>query len=310
MNYEEQYLGLCEKILSDGEYTEDRTGTGTYSIFGASMKHDLSEGFPLLTTKKINFNLVAGELLFFLAGKTDLPSLRKYQNKPEGAHTIWCDDYEKYWDMKDEWLGGKGKDLLCEREHQEGGRLYGKQWRAFNAVGFDGYPVKHDQIKTLIDNIIDVKNGNMYQARRLIVNSWNAFDHTVGEKKVAALSACHDSFQCIVRNGKLHLRFSCRSQDLLLGNPYNISSYALLAHILAQLTGLEVGSLLYFGTDVHIYSNHVEQVQEQLSRTPRSMPKLILPKFDTLEELLELTGKDFVIEGYDPHPFIKAPQAS
>lgn len=308
-NYETDYLALCEKILSEGTYTEDRTGTGTYSIFGAMIKHDLSQGFPLLTTKKINMNLVAGELLLFLAGKTDLPTLRHYQNKPEYSHTIWSDDYEKYWDSKDKLLG-VGNDLLCERENETGGRLYGKQWREFYACGLDGYPVKHDQIKTLIDNIKDVKNGNMYQARRLIVNSWNAFDHTVGEKKVSALSACHDSFQCVVREGKLHLRFSCRSQDFLLGNPYNESSYALLTHILAQLTGLEAGELLYFGTEVHIYSNHLEQVIEQVSREPRKIPKLIMPKFETLEELLQLTGKDFVLEGYDPHPFIKAPQAS
>jgi thymidylate synthase len=309
MSYEQQYLDLCKKILEEGEYTEDRTGTGTYSIFGVTMKHDLSEGFPLLTTKKVNFGLVAGELLFFLNGSTDLPTLRKYQNKPEGAHTIWSDDYEKYWDMKESWLG-KDKDLLCERERQEGGRLYGKQWRSFNAIGADGYPIKHDQVVTLINNIIDVKNGNPYHARRLIVSAWNAFDHTVGEKKVSALSTCHDSFQCIVRSGKLNLHFRNRSQDTFLGAPYNIGSYSLLCHILAQLTGLEVGEVFYCGVDQHIYSNHTEQVKEQLSRTPRKMPKLILPEFETLEELLELTGKDFVLEEYNPHPFIKAPQAS
>jgi len=308
-NYEEQYLDLCKKILDEGEYTEDRTGTGTYSIFGAMMKHDMSLGFPLLTTKKVNLGLVAGELLLFMSGKTDLPTLRKYQNKPEGAHTIWSDDYEKYWDTKDELLG-KGNDLQCEREHETGGRLYGQQWRSFYACGSDGYPKRHDQITTLIKNIKDVAKGNMYQSRRLIVNSWNAYDHTVGEKKVSALSACHDSFQCIVREGKLHLRFSCRSNDVFLGNPYNFSSYALLLHILAKLTGLEVGELLYFGTDVHLYSNHIEQIKEQLSREPRVLPKLVLPEFNNLEELLQLTGKDFVLEGYDPHPFIKAPQAS
>jgi len=308
-NYEEDYLKLCQKILDEGEFTEDRTGTGTYSIFGATLKQDMGEGFPILTTKKVNFGLVAGELLLFLSGKTDLPTLRKYQNKPEGARTIWTDDYNKYWDSKDDLLG-KGRDLLCERENETGGRLYGKQWRNFYACGLDGYPKSHDQILTLIDNIKDVANGNMHQARRLIVNSWNAYDHTEGEKKVSALSACHDSFQCIVRKGKLHLRFHCRSNDWLLGNPYNISSYGLLLHILSKLTGLEVGELLYFGTDVHLYSNHLDQIKEQLSREPRDLPKLILPEFNNLEELLQLTGKDFVLEGYDPHPFIKAPQAS
>ena len=162
-----------------------------------------------------------------------------------------------------------------------------------------------DQITNLLNSILEVKEGKYVDSRRLCVNSWNP-----AHKTSAVLAACHDSFQCIVRSGKLHLRFSCRSNDWLLGNPYNSSSYALLAHILAQLTGLEVGELLYFGTDVHVYKNHVEQVKEQLSRTPRKMPKLIMPEFNTLEELLKLTGNDFKLEGYDPHPFIKAPQAS
>ena len=298
MTYEEQYLTLCQKILNEGDYTEDRTGTGTYSIFGASIKHDLSEGFPLLTTKKINFNLVAGELLWFLAGKTDLPSLRKYQNKPEGSHTIWSDDFEKFW---------KTANQPSFKSGEEGGFIYGSQLRRYIVEN----NTEHDQLTTLIENIKAVKENPYHpMARRLICTFWNPYDHTVGDKKWCALPACHTDFQCIVRDGKLHLRFSMRSNDVFLGNPYNMASYGLLCHILAKLTGLEVGSLLYFGTDVHIYSNHVEQVKTQLSRTPKTLPNLALPEFETLEDLLKLTGEDFKLEGYNPHGFIKALQAS
>ena len=143
MCYEEQYLQMCRDILAHGEYTEDRTGTGTYSITGYTYEHDLSTGFPLLTTKKMNFNLIAGEALWFLAGKTDLKSLRKYQNKPEGSHTIWTDDFEKFWDNLDE-LYGKGGDILCHRENECGGRIYGKQWRNRYSCGLDGYPTEHE----------------------------------------------------------------------------------------------------------------------------------------------------------------------
>ncbi|AUR87455.1 thymidylate synthase [Vibrio phage 1.101.O._10N.261.45.C6] len=296
MNYEEQYLQMCRDILEHGEYTEDRTGTGTYSVMGYTYEHDLSKGFPLLTTKKINFNLVVGELLWILAGKTDLPSLRKYQNKPEGSHTIWSDDFEKFWETSEDF-----------ERFISGGAIYGEQLRYYWIDGLE----KHDQLTTLIDNIKAVKEDPSHpMARRLICTFWNPYDHTVGDKKWCALPACHTDFQCIVRNGKLNLRFSMRSNDVFLGNPYNTASYALLAHILAKLTGLEVGKLVYFGTDVHIYSSHIEQVEEQLSRTPRETPRLILPEFETLEDLLKLTGEDFKLEGYNPHAFIKAPQAS
>ncbi|QXN60203.1 hypothetical protein KUA24_136 [Vibrio phage HNL01] len=308
-DYEQAYLQMCVDVLEYGDYTEDRTGTGTYSVTGYHYEHDLQKGFPLLTTKKMNFNLIAGEALWFLAGLTDLKSLRRYQNKPEGSHTIWTDDFEKFWDKLDE-IHGKGLDPLNHRGNECGGRIYGKQWREYYSCGLDGKPTKHDQIKVLLKNIEDVKNGNHRQARRLIVNSWNPFDHTDGEKVVSALSACHDSFQCIVRNGELDLRFHCRSNDVLLGNPYNTASYALICHILAKLTGLEVGKLIYFGTDVHIYSNHTDQVKLQLSREPLEAPEIIMPEFETLEDVLKLTGEDFKLKGYNPHGFIKAPQAS
>lgn len=297
---EVQYLHLLEDLLEEGIYTEDRTNTGTYSKFGHVIRHDLSKGFPLLTTKKINFNLVTGELLWFLSGKTDLPSLRVYQNKPENSHTIWSDDFKKYTETSE--LSTKGEEL---------GRIYGFQLRGTYHVDIDYNLVLHDQLKTLIENIKAVKdNPNHPMARRLRCSFWNPYDHTVGDKKWCALPSCHTDFQCIVRNGKLNLSFSMRSSDVFLGLPYNLSSYGLLCHILAELTGLEVGELVYFGNDVHVYKNHIGQVKEQISRKPRDLPELILPEFNTLEELLKLTGEDFKLEGYDPHGFIKAPQAS
>uniref|UniRef100_A0AB39AJM0 thymidylate synthase n=1 Tax=Vibrio phage P018-4 TaxID=3229728 RepID=A0AB39AJM0_9CAUD len=295
---EVQYLHLLEDLLEEGIYTEDRTNTGTYSKFGHVIRHDLSKGFPLLTTKKINFNLVAGELLWFLSGKIDLPSLRVYQNKAENSHTIWSDDFEKFW---------KTANSAFFKGEECGGFIYGRQLRDWTTPEGE----THDQLQTLIDNIKAVKdNPNHPMARRLRCSFWNPYDHTVGDKKWCALPACHTDFQCIVRNGKLNLSFSMRSSDVFLGLPYNISSYGLLCHILAELTGLEVGELVYFANDVHIYKNHIDQVKEQISRKPRDLPELILPEFNTLEELLKLTGKDFKLEGYDPHGFIKAPQAS
>lgn len=295
---EVQYLHLLEDLLEEGIYTEDRTNTGTYSKFGHVIRHDLSKGFPLLTTKKINFNLVAGELLWFLSGKTDLPSLRVYQNKAENSHTIWSDDFEKFW---------KTANSAFFKGEECGGFIYGRQLRDWTTPEGE----THDQLQTLIDNIKAVKdNPNHPMARRLRCSFWNPYDHTVGDKKWCALPSCHTDFQCIIRNGKLNLSFSMRSSDVFLGLPYNISSYGLLCYILAELTGLEVGELIYFGNDVHVYKNHIDQVKEQISRKPRDLPELILPEFNTLEELLKLTGEDFKLEGYEPHGFIKAPQAS
>ncbi len=320
-SYEKQYLELCKRILRDGDHISNRTGTSAYSIFGATISCDLVEGFPLLTTKKINPILPIGELLWMLSGKTDLPSLRKYQNKPEGSHTIWSDDFEKYKQAISDsiWYEGqsKGKYIVSFAEREELGNIYGKQLRSYK-IGDKGdssflgsSPVLHDQLTTMIENIKAVKEDPSHpMARRLICSFWNPYDHTVGDKVTCALPACHTDFQCIVRDGELNLRYSMRSNDVFLGNPFNTAFYATLCHILAQLTGLEVGQLLYFGTDVHIYSNHVDQVEDQLSRVPRVVPTLVMPKFNTLEELLQLTGKDFVVENYHPHAFIKGEQSS
>lgn len=297
MNFETQYLELCSEVLKQGSEQGDRTGTGTLSLSCATLRHDLSLGFPLLTTKKINPALPIGELLWMLSGSTDLPSLRKYQNKPEGSHTIWSDDYQKYED-----LGyGSGEDL---------GNIYGKQLRSFSSEDCGEF-VCHDQLTTLLENIkVVVKNPEHPMGRRLRCSFWNPYDHTVGDKITCALPACHTDFQCLVREGKLHLQYSMRSNDLFLGKPFNMVFYATLCHILARLTGLEVGEVIYFGVDVHIYKNHINQVHEMLSREPMPLPSLMLPEFSTLEELLQLTGEDFIVEDYNPHGFIKAPQAS
>lgn len=291
-----QYHHLLDDLLEEGNKVADRTNTGTLSKFGHMIRCDLADGFPLITSKKINFNLVAGELLWFLNGKTDLPSLRKYQNKPEGSHTIWSDDFEKFWTTETDNFS----------KYSCGGAIYGQQLRDWRDV----YK-SHDQLETLIDNIKAVKDNPSHpMARRLRCTFWNPYDHTEGDKKWCALPACHTDFQCLVRDGKLSISFSMRSSDVFLGLPYNIASYGLLCHILAEITGLEVGELVYFGNDVHLYLNHIDQAKELLSRSPRKLPKIVMPKIETLEDLENLTGEDFKLEGYEPYGFIKAKQAS
>lgn len=538
-NYETEYLKLAQKILDEGEYTEDRTGTGTYSIVGAMIRHNLSKSFPIPTSKKINFNLVAGELLFFLNGSSDRRILQEksYGSFEESKHDIWkldCDKglslkphqfnsynlgemYPEYWRMlwsphmdtvveilkrfpsehkprekfpdfcgnlvgegvstkellevkvfdkkyvpslnhsvctlqfkntgyvvynvkynskgkyqtkdryhKNLWgvgylgdevqgyeerlynmwrsmikrcydttdanysrYGGSGvtvhtswhsfsdfyKDVYTLPNFQKwynnegewaldkdylNGKVYSKDTCVFlpksvnskltgrsvissegkiffslsDAEAYEGIARRgdydrlakrgyryfntdkgdklvrpklfKDQISDLVSSIKQVSNGDYHTSRRLFVNNWN-MDHGSS----AVLAACHTGFQCVVRNGKLNLVFSMRSNDLFLGNPYNFSSYSLLCHILAQLTGLEVGEVVYFGTDVHLYSNHIDQIKEQLSRElVEELPQIKMPKFNTLEELLSLTGKDFIIKNYHPHAFIKGKQAS
>lgn len=306
-SFDKSYLELLSKVISKGDYVEDRTGTGCYSLFGETLRVDLSKSqFPLLTTKKINFSNIVGELLFFLSGETNLKTLRHYSDKPEGAHTIWSDDAKKYWEAQ---TSKYNKKNLTDSE--ELGEIYSKQWRNWH-VNYDDHCglETHDQIQTLLDNIKAVREGDPTTARRLRVSSWNPYDHTVGDKQWCALPACHTDFQVILRGNTLNLAFTMRSSDVFLGLPYNIASYALLAHILARLTGCDVGELVYFGVDIHLYQNHIEQAKEQLSRKPYHTPYLVMPEFDTLEELLELTAKDFVLPDYKCHDFIKAPQAS
>ena len=296
----ENYLALMADVKLNGEFVGDRTKTGCYSVFGRQMRWDLEHGFPLVTTKKVNPANIFGEMLWMLAGHTDLPSLRRYQNKPEGAQTIWSDDFKKFW-------ATTTSTDMYNASTECGGYIYGKQWRAFSTDG----GAECDQLLHLIDNIKSVVADPTHpMGRRLIVHAWNPADMLDGDKKWVALPACHTGFQCIVRNGKLNLKFTMRSNDFFLGTPFNIAFYACLTHVLAQLTGLQVGELVYDGTDVHLYSNHMEQVDIQLARAPHKLPTLLMPEFSTLDELLQLTGKDFVLDGYTHHPFIKAPQAS
>ena len=299
---ERQYLSLLKDVLESGERVEDRTGTGCISKIDASMRFDLSKGFPLFTTKKIYWKNIVGECLWMLNGFTDLPSLRKYQCKEENAHTIWCDDFKKFWESpySHKWY----------EENQEGGKIYGEQLRRYGKDPSKNYEGL-DQLQLLVDNILAVKEDPSHSmGRRLKCEFWNPIDHLTGDKQWVALSACHTGFQCFVRNGKVSLKFTMRSSDLFLGTPYNVAFYALVTHILAKITGLGVGELIYNGSDVHIYFNHVEQVKEQTSREPFSLPTLVIPEITCLNDLYSLTAEDFDIENYISHGFISAPQAS
>jgi thymidylate synthase len=261
-----QYHDYLSDILTKGTVKSDRTGTGTVSRFGAQMRFDLAEGFPLVTTKKLHLRSIVHELLWFLNGDTNVKYLR------DNGVTIW-----------DEWA----------REDGGLGPVYGRQWRAW--AGADGRV--HDQITQVIEQI----RANP-DSRRLIVSAWN-----VGELDQMALMPCHAFFQFYVADGKLSCQLYQRSADSFLGVPFNIASYALLTHMVAQQVGLEPGDFVWTGGDCHIYSNHMEQTRLLLSREPRALPTLRLARKP--EDMFSYRFEDFVIEGYDPHPAIPAPVA-
>lgn len=261
-----QYLDLLQHVLDRGTPKDDRTGTGTLSVFGYQMRFDLQQGFPLLTTKKLHTRSIIHELLWFLRGETNLQYLH------EQGVTIW-----------DEWADENG-DL---------GPVYGKQWRSW--AGANGKT--HDQIKEVIEQI--KKNPN---SRRLIVNAWN-----VGELLKMALPPCHCLFQFYVADGRLSCQLYQRSADIFLGVPFNIASYALLTHMIAQVCDLEVGDFVHTLGDTHLYKNHIEQAKEQLKRSPRALPTLKLNP--TIKDIFAFTFGDIEILHYDPHPAIKAPIA-
>ena len=260
------YQQLLARILEEGSERPDRTGTGTLSVFGHQMRFDLSEGFPLITTKKLHLRSIIIELLWFLRGDTNIAWLK--QNRV----SIW-----------DEWADENG-DL---------GPVYGKQWRDWE--GPDGIGI--DQIAELIATI----NANP-ASRRQIVSAWNPAD--IGRM---ALPPCHLLFQTYVADGRLSLQLYQRSCDVFLGVPFNIASYALLTHILAQQCGLEPGDFVWTGGDCHLYSNHLDQARLQLSREPRPLPKLRIGRRPDSVDGYEY--EDFEILDYDPHPHIAAPVA-
>ena len=267
----QQYLDLMAKVLDEGVPQSDRTGTGTLSLFGAQMRFDLAQGFPVLTTKKLHLRSIIVELLWFLNGDTNVRWLQ------ERKVSIW-----------DEWADEQG-DL---------GPVYGKQWRDWETA--DGRHV--DQIAGLIEQI-----KRDPASRRQIVTAWNP-----GELGQMALAPCHCLFQTQVaaaKNGqkRLNLQLYQRSADLFLGVPFNIASYALLTHMLARECGLEPGTFVWTGGDVHLYSNHLDQARLQLTRDTRDLPRLILK--DRGQAIDGYAYEDFVIEGYDAHPSIAAPIA-
>ncbi|MDC0762070.1 thymidylate synthase [Brevibacillus sp. AG] len=257
-----QYLDLCQRILDEGVTKEDRTGTGTTSVFGHQMRFDLSEGFPMVTTKKLHMKSIIHELLWFLSGDTNVRYLQ------ENGVRIW-----------NEWADENG-DL---------GPVYGSQWRSF--AGRDGKTV--DQIQWVIDEI--KRNPD---SRRLIVSAWNP-----AELDKMALPPCHLLFQFYVANGKLSCQLYQRSGDTFLGVPFNIASYALLTHMVAHVTGLEVGDFVHTIGDAHLYLNHIEQVKLQLTREPKPLPKLVLNPEVT--SIFDFKYEDIEIVGYESHPHIK-----
>jgi thymidylate synthase len=257
-----QYLDLLRHIRENGTYKGDRTGTGTYSVFGYQMRYNLADGFPLVTTKKLHLKSIVHELLWFIAGDTNIKYLK------ENGVSIW-----------DDWADEQG----------ELGPVYGHQWRSWPTPDGDSI----DQITALIEQIKNNPNS-----RRLIVSAWN-----VADVDHMALPPCHCLFQFYVADGKLSCQLYQRSADVFLGVPFNIASYALLTHMMAQACGLEVGDFIHTLGDAHLYSNHTEQADLQLTRTPFDMPKLSLNS--SVKDLFAFTYDDVSFTGYQSHAHIK-----
>jgi thymidylate synthase len=257
-----QYLDLLNRIMTEGVRKEDRTGTGTISVFGHQMRFNLEDGFPLLTTKKLHLKSIIHELLWFLKGDTNVKYLQ------ENGVRIW-----------NEWADENG-DL---------GHIYGYQWRSW--PDYNGGHI--DQISEVIDQI-----KNNPDSRRIIVNAWNVAD--LGNMN---LPPCHMFFQFYVANGKLSLQMYQRSADTFLGVPFNIASYALLLMMMAQVTGLKPGEFIHTTGDTHLYVNHLEQVQLQLTREPRALPKMKINP--DVKSIFDFKYEDFELVDYDPHPHIK-----
>jgi thymidylate synthase len=260
------YLDLLAEVRHHGVDKGDRTGTGTRSVFGRQLRFDLAAGFPLVTTKKVHTRSVIHELLWFLAGDTNVAYLKRH------GVSIW-----------DEWADADG----------ELGPIYGAQWRSWPAP--DGRTI--DQLAEVVETI-----RRDPDSRRLVVSAWN-----VADLDRMALAPCHALFQFYVADGRLSCQLYQRSADLFLGVPFNIASYALLTHMVAQVTGHRPGAFVHTFGDAHVYANHFEQVDLQLTREPRPAPTLRLNP--AVDDLFRFTAEDITIEGYDPHPAIRAPVA-
>ena len=310
-----EYQALLNKVLTEGQYKQDRTGVGTYSIFGYQMRFDLSKGFPLVTSKRVPFRLITSELLWFLRGDTNIRYLLEHNNH------IWDEwAFERYIKSSDyqgpdmENFGlraiedadfnhryqvelNKFQNLVLTdpdfaQKHGDLGEVYGKQWRHWATR--NGETI--DQIQSVIDTI----NTNP-DSRRLIVSAWNPED-----VPSMALPPCHSLFQFYVHGGKLSCQLYQRSADIFLGVPFNIASYALLIHVIAQITGLEVGEFIHTLGDAHLYANHLEQARLQLSRDVRPLPTL---KLQAIHHIDKIKMSDIELVDYHPHPPIKAPIA-
>lgn len=257
-----QYLDLLQTVLKEGIHKEDRTGTGTTSIFGYQMRFNMDDGFPCLTTKKLHLKSIIYELLWFLRGDTNIAYLKEH------GVSIW-----------DEWADANG-DL---------GHIYGYQWRSWPDYNGGFIDQISEAIKTIRENP---------DSRRIIVSAWN-----VADLDKMNLPPCHAFFQFYVANGRLSLQLYQRSADIFLGVPFNIASYALLLHMVAQVTGLKAGDFVHTLGDAHIYSNHIEQVKLQLSREPRPLPRLKMNP--EIKDIFDFQYEDFELIDYNPHPHIK-----
>ncbi|WP_020060714.1 thymidylate synthase [Bacillus sp. 123MFChir2] len=313
---EYEYLNMCRHVMENGTRKEDRTGTGTVSVFGYQMRFDLSQGFPLLTTKRVPFRLVASELLWFMKGDTNIRYLLQHNNN------IWNEWAFKNWVESDVYTGPDMTDFGLRSQQDEEfnkqyeeqmelfktkvleddefaksygnlGDVYGKQWRAWKTTAGETLDQLHDVIEMIKKNP---------DSRRLIVSAWNPEDIPS-----MALPPCHTLFQFYVADGKLSCQLYQRSGDIFLGIPFNIASYSLLTHLIAHECGLEVGEFVHTIGDAHIYTNHFEQVEKQLAREPRPFPVLKLNQ--DVKSIFDFEMNDLVLEGYDPHPVIKAPVA-
>ena len=297
-----QYLDLLKEIKEKGTKKEDRTGTGTLSIFGHQMKFDLEDGFPLITTKKVNFNSILHELLWFIRGDTNIKYLveNKVNIWNEWPFQSWLLETDKNkeiamhspaWKEKlNEFIDNIKSDNKFAKKYGDLGPVYGKQWRDFEGI---------DQLNLVIE---DIKNNP--NSRRHIVSAWNPKEIPIMIK--SGLPPCHTLFQFYVSEGKLSCQLYQRSADVFLGVPYNIASYALLTCMVASVTGLEPGKFVHSLGDTHIYLNHLDQVEAQLSRNPHPLPRI---NIDTKDSLFDYSFDDFELLEYESHPFISAPIA-